>query len=59
VRRLIGGGAGVVFKGTGFYQTDYRSNAYKEQKRKESGEPAKPKGEGGERGKKKERESGS
>ena len=41
VRRLVGGGAGIVFKGTGFYQTDYRSTSYKEQKRKESGEPAK------------------
>jgi len=41
VRRLVGGGAGIVFKGTGFYQTDYRSTSYKEQKRRESGEPAK------------------
>ena len=24
VRRLIGGGAGVIFKGTGFYETDYK-----------------------------------
>ncbi len=59
VRRLIGGGAGIVFKGTGFYTTDYRSSSYKEQKRKESGEPAKPKGESSDRGKKKERDSGS
>ncbi len=29
VRRLIGTGAGVIFKGSGFYQTDYRSNSYK------------------------------
>lgn len=29
LRRLIGAGAAVVFKGTGFYQTDYRSDAYK------------------------------
>ena len=29
VRRLIGTGAGVIFKGSGFYQTDYRSEAYK------------------------------
>ena len=59
VRRLLGGGAGIVFKGSGFYTTDYRSNAYKEQKRKESGEPPKPKGESKDSGKKKERESGS
>src|SRR6187401_2888778 len=29
LRRLIGAGAAVVFKGTGFYQTDYRSEGYK------------------------------
>ncbi|MDR3234718.1 MAG: zinc ribbon domain-containing protein [Planctomycetaceae bacterium] len=29
LRRLISGGGGVVFKGSGFYQTDYRSEAYK------------------------------
>jgi putative FmdB family regulatory protein len=29
VRRLIGIGAGVIFKGSGFYQTDYRSESYK------------------------------
>jgi putative FmdB family regulatory protein len=29
VRRLIGTGAGVLFKGSGFYQTDYRSDSYK------------------------------
>jgi putative FmdB family regulatory protein len=30
VRRLIGAGAGLIFKGGGFYITDYRSDAYKE-----------------------------
>ena len=34
VRRLIGTGAGVIFKGSGFYETDY--------KRKRSTEPKKP-----------------
>jgi len=29
VRRLIGAGAGVIFKGSGFYQTDYRSESYR------------------------------
>lgn len=29
VRRLIGKGAGIIFKGAGFYQTDYRSEHYK------------------------------
>ncbi len=28
VRRLIGKGAGIIFKGSGFYQTDYRSSSY-------------------------------
>ena len=28
VRRLIGTGAGIIFKGSGFYQTDYRSDSY-------------------------------
>ena len=27
VRRKIGGGAGLIFKGTGFYQTDYKSTS--------------------------------
>lgn len=26
--RLIGSGAGIIFKGSGFYQTDYRSDSY-------------------------------
>ena len=29
VRRLIGTGGGLIFKGSGFYQTDYRSEGYK------------------------------
>lgn len=29
VRRLIGTGAGIIFKGSGFYQTDYRSESYR------------------------------
>jgi putative FmdB family regulatory protein len=29
LRRLMGTGAAVVFKGSGFYQTDYRSDSYK------------------------------
>jgi putative FmdB family regulatory protein len=29
LRRLFGAGAGLVFKGSGFYQTDYRSEGYK------------------------------
>ena len=30
LRRLFGTGAGVIFKGSGFYETDYRSDSYKE-----------------------------
>jgi len=29
VQRLIGAGAGIIFKGSGFYETDYRSESYK------------------------------
>ncbi|MCK5225627.1 MAG: zinc ribbon domain-containing protein [Planctomycetes bacterium] len=29
LKRLIGAGSGVIFKGSGFYQTDYRSDGYK------------------------------
>ena len=29
LQRLFGTGAAVVFKGSGFYQTDYRSDSYK------------------------------
>ena len=28
-KRLIGTGAGIIFKGSGFYETDYRSESYK------------------------------
>lgn len=30
VKRLLGTGGGIIFKGSGFYQTDYRSNSYKQ-----------------------------
>lgn len=36
VKRTIGGGAGLLFKGSGFYITDYRSAKYKEAARKDS-----------------------
>lgn len=41
VRRLLGTGAGLIFKGGGFYQTDYRTDSYKkgEKKDKESSKP--------------------
>ena len=34
VQRLIGTGAGLLFKGTGFYETDYRSESYKSGEKK-------------------------
>ncbi len=36
LKRLIGTGAGIIFKGSGFYQTDYRSESYKKAAEKES-----------------------
>lgn len=36
VKRLVGAGAGLIFKGSGFYTTDYRSNSYKEAAKKEA-----------------------
>ena len=36
LRRLIGGGAGLLFKGSGFYITDYRSDSYKAAAKKDS-----------------------
>src|ERR1051326_3238727 len=38
VRRLISTGAGLIFKGSGFYITDYRSDSYKEKAKSETGE---------------------
>ena len=36
VKRAITGGAGLIFKGSGFYITDYRSEKYKEAAKKET-----------------------
>ncbi len=36
LKRLIGTGAGIIFKGSGFYQTDYRSDSYTQASKKES-----------------------
>lgn len=35
LERLIGAGAGVIFKGSGFYTTDYRSPGYGEAQKKD------------------------
>ena len=37
VKRLLGTGAGLIFKGSGFYITDYRSEGYKSAAKTESG----------------------
>ena len=37
VKRLLGTGGGIIFKGSGFYQTDYRSKSYNEAAKKDSG----------------------
>lgn len=36
LRRLFGTGAAILFKGSGFYETDYRSESYKSGAKKES-----------------------
>ena len=36
VKKLLSAGAGLIFKGSGFYITDYRSDKYKEAAKKES-----------------------
>lgn len=36
VKRLLGTGAGLIFKGSGFYITDYRSEGYKQAAKKDS-----------------------
>ena len=37
VKRLLGTGGGIIFKGAGFYQTDYRSNSYQAAAKAETG----------------------
>lgn len=37
LERLIGAGAGVIFKGSGFYQTDYRGTGYASDAKKDEG----------------------
>ncbi len=49
LRRLFGTGAAIVFKGSGFYQTDYRSDSYKK-----SAKAEKDAASGGKKSKKKD-----
>lgn len=45
LRRLIGTGAAIIFKGSGFYQTDYRSESYKSAAKAEETKPSSTDGE--------------
>jgi len=45
LKRLIGTGAGLIFKGSGFYTTDYRSESYKQAAKKDTPEKTKEKKE--------------
>ena len=47
VKRKISGGAGLLFKGTGFYITDYRSENYKKKAGEEKPKAESPKGKEG------------
>ena len=42
LERLIGTGAGVIFKGSGFYETDYRGDAYKNDAKNDTEAASKP-----------------
>ena len=46
VKRAITGGAGLIFKGSGFYITDYRSEKYKEAAKKDTAPAASSSSEG-------------
>ena len=54
LRRLIGPGAAIMFKGSGFYKTDYRSDSYR--KGAEAAKKAKSEGKG--KGKSKDKGKG-
>jgi len=45
LKRLIGAGSGVIFKGPGFYQTDYRSESYKKAEKSDKSSTEKKKTE--------------
>ncbi len=45
VKRKISAGGGLLFKGSGFYTTDYRSEGYKQAAKKDSAAPAPAGGE--------------
>ena len=45
VKRLLGTGAGLIFKGSGFYITDYRSEGYKSAAKSDAAASVPPKTE--------------
>ena len=47
VKRQMGTGAGLIFKGSGFYITDYRSDSYKEAAKKDSSAASPPAADSG------------
>jgi putative FmdB family regulatory protein len=57
ITRLLGTGAGIIFKGTGFYETDYRRKSQPEPASASSGE-TKPEGSGTEKASAKGNEAG-
>jgi len=42
VKRLVGGGAGLIFKGSGFYITDYRNKDSAAKEKRKAGGESKP-----------------
>ncbi|GAB6186458.1 FmdB family zinc ribbon protein [Thermopirellula anaerolimosa] len=46
LRRLIGTGAAIIFKGSGFYCTDYRSDSYRQAASKDNGKSSSNNGSG-------------
>jgi len=48
VKRLLGAGAGLIFKGSGFYITDYRSEGYKASAKNDNGGSGSTESKGGE-----------
>ena len=59
LKRLIGTGSGVLFKGSGFYETDYRSDSYKKAQKADSTSKSSEKAKSGESKSKKESGSSS
>lgn len=52
VKRLIGAGGGLLFKGTGFYTTDYRSDGYQKAAKADKADKDSSKSEAGAKNKK-------